>query len=39
VIDEEGGESCDDGNDNNGDGCSAKCIEETCGDGIVQNYT
>jgi hypothetical protein len=29
-------EECDDGNANNGDGCSADCIIEFCGDGIVQ---
>lgn len=32
----ETGEECDDGNTNNGDGCSAECRYEYCGDGIVQ---
>jgi len=30
------GEECDDGNNIDGDGCSANCVEEYCGDGIVQ---
>jgi cysteine-rich repeat protein len=30
------GESCDDGNEIDGDGCSASCTTEFCGDGIVQ---
>ncbi|MFO0749362.1 MAG: right-handed parallel beta-helix repeat-containing protein [Myxococcota bacterium] len=29
-------EECDDGNTTSGDGCSAVCTLETCGDGIVQ---
>jgi cysteine-rich repeat protein len=29
-------ESCDDGNNVNGDGCSAGCKREYCGDGILQ---
>jgi cysteine-rich repeat protein len=29
-----GGEECDDGNLVDGDGCSAECITELCGDGI-----
>jgi cysteine-rich repeat protein len=32
----EEGEECDDGNNIDCDGCSAKCIIEFCGDGIVQ---
>jgi len=31
------GEECDDGNDVGGDGCSADCREEYCGDGVVQD--
>ena len=31
----EGGEQCDDGNATSGDGCSAACIIEYCGDGIL----
>ena len=30
-------EECDDGNNDDGDGCSATCIIEYCGDGIVNN--
>jgi cysteine-rich repeat protein len=30
-------EECDDGNNDSGDGCSANCIEESCGDSIVNN--
>jgi cysteine-rich repeat protein len=30
------GEECDDGNNNNEDGCSAECRIERCGDGIIQ---
>ncbi|MDD9954197.1 MAG: DUF4215 domain-containing protein [Candidatus Woesearchaeota archaeon] len=29
------GEQCDDNNTDNGDGCSATCVVEYCGDGIV----
>jgi cysteine-rich repeat protein len=33
----EGGEQCDDGNLNNGDGCSSICkIEAICGDAVVE---
>ena len=34
----EGSETCDDGNTDDGDGCSAVCAEETsvCGDGVVE---
>jgi cysteine-rich repeat protein len=32
----ESGESCDDGNPNDGDGCSALCDSEFCGDGMLQ---
>ena len=32
-----GAEECDDGNAASNDGCSSRCIEEFCGDGIVQN--
>jgi cysteine-rich repeat protein len=31
-----GVEGCDDGNTMDGDGCSATCISEDCGDGVVQ---
>jgi len=34
-----GAEQCDDGNNNNGDGCSAVCVLEFCGDGVVNNNT
>jgi len=34
----EQGEWCDDGNNVNGDGCSALCILEFCGDMICNNY-
>jgi cysteine-rich repeat protein len=30
------GEECDDGNNTDGDGCSADCKDEYCGDGTVQ---
>ncbi|HEY8379365.1 MAG TPA: DUF4215 domain-containing protein [Nannocystis sp.] len=30
------GEECDDGNTNDGDGCSAACAVEKCGDGVIQ---
>ena len=32
------GEECDDGNNEDGDGCSALCIIEYCGDGIVNGF-
>jgi cysteine-rich repeat protein len=35
IIDED--EECDDGNNDNNDGCSSTCRIEECGDGIVQN--
>ena len=31
-----GFEQCDDGNFNDGDGCSSACVFEFCGDGIIQ---
>ena len=31
----ETGEACDDGNLVDGDGCSAHCGPDTCGDGVV----
>ena len=31
-----GGELCDDGNTVNGDGCSATCLHEDCGDGLAR---
>jgi len=31
----EGDEQCDDGNDVDGDGCSAACQSEVCGDGVM----
>ncbi len=34
VVD--AGEECDDGNNLNGDGCSAVCVTEFCGDGTMQ---
>jgi cysteine-rich repeat protein len=33
----EPGEECDDGNDEDGDGCSAHCFVEFCGDSSVNN--
>lgn len=36
IVEE--GEWCDDGNNVNGDGCSALCILEFCGDMICNNY-
>ncbi len=30
-------ETCDDGNTTDGDGCSAACVAEVCGDGIINN--
>ena len=30
------GEECDDGNSQDEDGCSSSCVEEFCGDGVVQ---
>ncbi len=30
------GEECDDGNSNDGDGCSSICQEEFCGDSVIQ---
>jgi len=36
VIDPDEGETCDDGNEINGDGCNAQCqIEINCGDGLL----
>ena len=32
----EGGEECDDGNNEGNDGCSPSCKQERCGDGAVQ---
>lgn len=34
---QDAGEECDDGNTEDGDGCSAGCVVEVCGDGIVNN--
>jgi len=31
------GEECDDGNAMDGDGCSSICVEEFCGDGIIND--
>jgi cysteine-rich repeat protein len=31
------GEECDDGNFNNGDGCTAQCVLEFCGDGVIND--
>ena len=30
------GESCDDGNIKDGDGCTSKCLKNVCGDGVVE---
>jgi uncharacterized repeat protein (TIGR03806 family) len=30
-------EGCDDGNTTGGDGCTAGCVQEVCGDGVVNN--
>ncbi|MBR9701204.1 hypothetical protein GOV11_05050 [Candidatus Woesearchaeota archaeon] len=30
------GEECDDGNTNSEDGCSSSCVDEYCGDGVLQ---
>ncbi|MEL7370585.1 MAG: CARDB domain-containing protein, partial [Myxococcota bacterium] len=35
VVD--AGEACDDGNFVSGDGCTATCVVEFCGDGIINN--
>ena len=29
---------CDDGNQDDGDGCNSECMVEYCGDGIIQSY-
>jgi cysteine-rich repeat protein len=31
----EGSEECDDGNNDDGDGCTSDCLPEDCGDGVV----
>jgi cysteine-rich repeat protein len=31
------GEECDDGNTDDEDGCSSTCVEEYCGDGVLQS--
>jgi cysteine-rich repeat protein len=37
VVDGSAGEICDDGNNVNGDGCSADCkSNEICGNGIIE---
>ena len=36
IVDEEAGEQCDDGNSVDGDGCSASCGFEGCGNGKVE---
>jgi MYXO-CTERM domain-containing protein len=36
VVDSAVGEECDDGGRIDGDGCSALCLTERCGDGVVQ---
>ncbi|MEM8607394.1 MAG: DUF4215 domain-containing protein [Myxococcota bacterium] len=33
------GETCDDGNTTDGDGCTATCQAEFCGDGVINNVT
>ena len=35
-VDQDRGETCDDANNANGDGCSSTCEIEGCGDGVVQ---
>jgi len=36
TIDADEGETCDDGNETNGDGCNAQCqLEVNCGDGLI----
>ncbi len=35
VVDS--GEECDDGNNISGDGCTAACLDEFCGDGVVND--
>ncbi|MEM1335417.1 MAG: DUF4215 domain-containing protein, partial [Actinomycetota bacterium] len=39
VLDAGDGEACDDGNNAGGDGCTANCEVEFCGDGVVNNVT
>lgn len=36
IVQTENGEECDDGNNDDGDGCSADCKKEGCGNGIVE---
>jgi len=36
ILDTEGGEECDDGNDLDTDGCLTTCSNASCGDGFVQ---
>ena len=36
---EQPGEPCDDGNTASGDGCSPHCLEEICGDGLLEPHT
>ncbi|MFH2006570.1 MAG: DUF4215 domain-containing protein [bacterium] len=38
VVDVRSGESCDDGNTIDGDGCSSVCIAEYCGNGVVEAW-
>jgi len=33
----DGEEECDDGNANNGDGCTSECVLEFCGDDVINN--
>ncbi|HYC54687.1 MAG TPA: DUF4215 domain-containing protein [Candidatus Binatia bacterium] len=35
VID--AGEGCDDGNETSGDGCTAECVDEFCGDSVIND--
>jgi cysteine-rich repeat protein len=35
VVDDDRGERCDDGNLDEGDGCSPECLPEYCGNGVV----
>jgi cysteine-rich repeat protein len=36
IIDKDKGEQCDDGNNNNNDGCLNTCQEAFCGDGYIE---
>jgi len=38
IIEPEEGEECDDGNTDDNDGCSSRCIIEYCGDGKINDF-